>query len=126
VRLTRHQAANLETFVANLETAFAPAPETAGDSAGVIFIAHSIELEEFGLEGAVFSYGHKEYTHEDHTRSIADFYRSLLEEGKIGGFDDKVKLAQIAFTGNPVNDIIQIAGGLLRKELEAKAARGAA
>lgn len=125
MRLTRDQAANLETFVANLETAIAPAPASAGEGAGVIFIAHSIELEEFGLEGAVFSYGHTEYTHADHTRSIADFYRSLLEEGKIGRYKDKLKLAEVAFTGNPVNDIIQIAGGLLRKELEAKAARGA-
>lgn len=120
--ITRFQAMNMDTFVAHLETAICALPDTAGEAAGIVCIAHSIELDT-AREGAVFSYGHLKYTHDDHTRSIAQFWQKLLDEGKIGSGEDRLKAARFAMTGNPVNDIIQIAGALHQKELAAKQER---
>lgn len=117
--LTRFQAMNMNRFVDAVETAIAPVPETDPNEAGVIYIAHTVELEE-GMEGAVISYGKRVYTREDHAQSLAEFWQSLLEDGKIGAPGDRERFAVHGFTGNPMNDVIQIAGALHRKELEAK------
>lgn len=117
--LSRYQAMNMDRFVGAVETAIAAVPETDPNEAGVIYIAHTVELEE-GMEGAVVSYGKTVYTREDHAQSLAEFWQSLLADGKIGAPDDHERFAAHAFTGNPINDVIQIAGALHRKELEAR------
>lgn len=121
--LTRYEALDMGKFLDAVETAIATSPENAPD-AGVIYIAHAVNIDD-QWEGAVVSYGKKVYTHEDHSLSLAQFYQSLLDDGKIGNAEQRAKIAVHAMTGNPVNDIIQIASGLHRREMELKAGRAA-
>lgn len=122
--LTRWSATNPERFAEEVELAFAKAPELADPDAPKdddLYIALVVEIDG-NRHGVVASIpGVTKFDTSVQSFLITEFWKALCIEGHIGGQNeiDRAKLAKaITVTGNPLDDLIRIAGGLHQKELE--------
>lgn len=115
--LDRYTAARIERFTDECEIAFAFGP-TDG------FIYYSVVVDiilpggQVAKEAGVSCFETKLYSQDEVTRAIVALWEALVREGKIGDTGNPAQPLKggITLTGNPLDDMLQVADAYVRRE----------
>ena len=115
--LDRNTAARIERFADECELAFA-----FGPTDGYIYYSVSVEIihpnGQAAKEATVGCFNTKVFSQPEVTQTIVALWEALVREGKIGNTGNPAQPLKggVTLTGNPLDDMMQVADALARRE----------